>query len=178
MVVLGVDPGTIVTGYGIVEQAGTHTRLLACGIINNRSIQPIPERLGRISRDLRSVIRQHRPDGFAIESAFYGRNAQSALKLGYARGVCLLAAAENRIPIAEYSPREIKKAVTGNGNASKEQVQFMVRKLVESTHIKMAMDTSDAIATALCHLHRLRNHRLRPKDWKTYIKEHPERVVL
>jgi len=177
MVVLGVDPGTIVTGYGLVEQLGPHTRLLVCGAIKSDAGLPLPQRLSRISRELRSLIRKQRPDAFAIESSFYGRNAQSALKLGYARGVSLLAAVENNIPIAEYSPREIKKAVTGNGHASKDQVQFMIRRLVDVADTPMATDTSDAIATALCHLHRLKGLRKPAKDWKAFVTAHPERII-
>ena len=118
------------------------------------------------------------PDEFAIESAFYGKNAQSALKLGHARGVSILAAVVNEIPTSEYSPREVKKAVVGNGAASKEQVQFMVKSLLRTADSTMILDASDAIAVALCHLHRLISPTARYKDWKSFIQAHPARVIL
>jgi crossover junction endodeoxyribonuclease RuvC len=151
-------------------------RLLGCGTIVNDSSISMPLRLKKIYRELSSVIRRFRPDEFAIESAFYGRNAQSALKLGHARGVSILAAVEQRVPTAEYTPREVKKAVVGNGAASKEQVQYMVKSMLRGPDARMMLDTSDAIAIAICHLHRLLAPDTRHKDWKSFITSHPERV--
>lgn len=176
MIVLGVDPGTLVTGYGVIARRGSDVRLLACGTIQNGSGKSLPLRLKRVYADLRAVIAAYHPDEFAIESAFYGKNAQSALKLGHARGVSILAAVEEDIPTAEYSPREVKKAVVGNGNASKEQVQFMVRCLLRLSKTRMVLDTSDALAVALCHLHRLGTPAAHHKTWKSFISAHPERV--
>jgi crossover junction endodeoxyribonuclease RuvC len=175
--VLGVDPGTLVTGYGVVARRGSHTLLLACGIICNRPQDPMPQRLRHIYDGLRKVMRAYHPDQFAIESAFYGKNAQSALKLGHARGVSILAAVERGIITAEYSPREVKKAITGTGTATKEQVQFMVRSLVTTPdHRPMVLDASDAIAIALCHLHRLVRPATRRQSWKAFVTDHPDRV--
>ncbi|HEX9006216.1 MAG TPA: crossover junction endodeoxyribonuclease RuvC, partial [Bacteroidota bacterium] len=131
LVVLGVDPGTLVTGYAVVARGarGKET-LVAAGTIRNGSSQPIPSRLRRIYDGLAALIAKHRPDEFAIESSFYGKNAQSALKLGQARGVSLLAAALADVAITEYSPREVKRSVVGNGAASKQQVQYMVRSIL------------------------------------------------
>ncbi len=175
--VLGVDPGTLVTGFGVVSRRGTTVRLLASGTIANSSLSSIPERLHAIYTRLRHVLAEHRPDEFAIESAFYGKNAQSALKLGHARGVCLLAAVQCGLTPAEYSPREVKKAVVGNGNASKEQVQFMVKALLGLKGDRMAADTSDAIAIALCHLNRTTLPTTRHSDWRAYVEAHPEKVI-
>jgi crossover junction endodeoxyribonuclease RuvC len=176
VVILGVDPGTLVTGYGVLARRNGEIRLLGCGSIKNGSRHPMPLRLKKIHLELRSVIDKYHPDEFAIESAFYGKNAQSALKLGHARGVSILAAVEREIPTTEYSPREVKKAVVGNGTASKEQVQYMVRSLLSLNDASMLLDTSDALAVALCHLHRLTSPTSKHKDWKSFIAAHPERV--
>jgi crossover junction endodeoxyribonuclease RuvC len=176
IVVLGVDPGTLVTGYGIVLRKGSEITLLSCGTIKNGNERSMPLRLQRIHSELCLVIEKFKPDEFAIESAFYGKNAQSALKLGHARGVSILAAVERQIPTTEYSPREVKKAVVGNGAASKEQVQFMVKSLLKVPHSKMLLDTSDALAIAICHLHRMVTPTSKHKDWKSFIAAHPERV--
>jgi crossover junction endodeoxyribonuclease RuvC len=175
-VVLGVDPGTLVTGYGVVVREGSRIRLLACGAIRNRPNRSMPLRLKEIYGGLRTLIRKHAPDEFAIESAFHGKNAQSALKLGHARGVSILAAVEQEIPTAEYSPREVKKAVVGNGAASKEQVQFMVKALLGVPSSAMLLDASDALAVALCHLHRLERPAVTFADWSSFVRTHPERV--
>jgi crossover junction endodeoxyribonuclease RuvC len=151
-------------------------QLLGCGTIKNSSDQSMPLRLKRIYSELRAVIDRYHPDEFAIESAFYGKNAQSALKLGHARGVAILAAVESEIPTTEYSPREVKKAVVGNGAASKEQVQYMVKSMLRLSSAKMLHDTSDAIAIAICHLNRLVTPTAKHKDWKSFILAHPGRV--
>jgi crossover junction endodeoxyribonuclease RuvC len=176
VVILGVDPGTLVTGYGVIARKNAGIRLLGCGTIRNGNEKSMPLRLKKIYGELCSVIAHYRPDEFAIESAFYGKNVQSALKLGHARGVSILAAVEHEIPTAEYSPREVKKAVVGNGAASKEQVQFMVKSLLRTPDSRMLLDASDAIATAICHLHRLTAPSLKHKDWKSFVAAHPERV--
>lgn len=176
LIVLGVDPGTLVTGYGVIARRGSAVRLLGCGTIQNGSGRSLPLRLKHVYADLRTVIATYHPDEFAIEAAFYGKNVQSALKLGHARGVSILAAVEEDIPTAEYSPREVKKAVVGNGNASKEQVRFMVRSLLHLSTAKMVLDTSDALAVALCHLHRLGTPAATQRSWKSFVSAHPERV--
>ena len=175
-IVLGIDPGTLTTGYGVVAATGTTLRLLASGTILNGRERSLPARLGTIYNGLLEVITMYQPHEVAIETAFYGKNAQSALKLGHARGVSILAAVLHHLPVAEYAPREIKKAVVGNGNASKEQVQFMVRTLLHIRPVTMAYDTSDAIAVAICHLSRKPQADGRHNGWKSYIEAHPERV--
>jgi crossover junction endodeoxyribonuclease RuvC len=176
LIVLGVDPGTLVTGYGVVLRTGSELRLIGCGTITNGSGHSMPLRLKKIYSELQHVIEKFHPDEFAIESAFYGKNAQSALKLGHARGVAILAAVEQEIPTTEYSPREVKKAVVGNGAASKEQVQFMVKSLLRTSNSRMVLDTSDALATAICHHHRMATPKAKYKDWKSFITAHQERV--
>lgn len=159
-----------------MERKGRTIAMLSCGSISNRAEHSMPLRLRRIYAELCAVIRRFHPDEFAIESAFYGKNAQSALKLGHARGVSLLAAVEHEIPTTEYSPREIKKAIVGNGNASKEQVQFMVKSLLQIPRGAMVLDASDALAIALCHLHRLVSPTTKHRDWASFVAAHPERV--
>jgi crossover junction endodeoxyribonuclease RuvC len=175
-IILGVDPGTLVTGYAVVRRSSNRLHLLTCGTIRNPANISMPLRLKRIYQELRVLIGSHNPDELAIESAFYGKNAQSALKLGHARGVVILAAVESEIPTTEYSPREVKKAVVGNGSASKEQVQYMVKSILNLSNTRMLHDTSDAIAIAICHVHRLVTPSAKHKDWKSYIAAHPERV--
>jgi len=174
--VLGIDPGTLTTGYGIVTRRGKDLIVLASGTVRNSGETPLPRRLHNIYAQLRDVIDRYGPTECAIESAFYGKNAQSALKLGHARGVSMLAAVEHQLATAEYSPREVKKAVVGNGNATKEQVQFMVRSLLRLGSERMRMDASDALAIAICHLQRCTTPSRRRGEWKTYVLMHPERV--
>jgi crossover junction endodeoxyribonuclease RuvC len=176
LIVLGVDPGTLVTGYGVVARRINEVHFLACGSISNNGNTSMPLRLKKIYRELCSVIAKHHPDECAIESAFYGKNAQSALKLGHARGVSMLAAVEKEIPTTEYSPREVKRAIVGSGAASKEQVQYMVKSLLGITDSKMLHDTSDALAIAICHAQRMTTPTAKHKDWKSFIAAHPERV--
>lgn len=175
-IVLGVDPGTLVTGFAVISCSHDNLALLEAGSIRNQSGQSMPIRLLRIYEGLQSLIDRHHPDEFAIESAFYGKNAQSALKLGQARGVSILAAVKKEIPTTEYSPREVKQAVVGKGTATKEQVQYMVRALLHMKGERMLLDTSDAIAVAICHLHRGTTRASRHKDWSSYVAAHPERI--
>ena len=181
MVILGVDPGTLVTGFGVISAERGRVALLACDVVRNRSDRSMPLRLEAIYNSLLAVIEQYKPDEFAIETAFYGKNAQSALKIGHARGVAILAAVHRQLPTTEYAPREIKKSVTGNGAASKEQVQYMVKSLLTLRTIPKSLDASDAVAVALCHLQHLRpankSARTSRSTWKEYVIRHPERIV-
>ena len=178
MIILGVDPGTIVTGYGIIELNKNKTSHIASGIIKLSAIQSLPEKLKIIYTELEKLIRTYKPDEFAIETAFYGKNIQSAMKIGYARGVSLLAAVNNKVLIAEYAPGEIKKAVVGRGSASKQQVAFMIKTILNLKKLKMRSDESDALAIAICHSFRLKTPSLKKsKDWKSFITQFPERVI-
>ena len=184
MIVLGVDPGTLATGYGVLEGSGGSCRILEYGVILNKSNRGMALRLKEIHTRLTSVIERLHPDELAIETAFYGKNVQSALKLGHARGVSILTAVMHEIPTTEYSPREVKKAVVGNGAASKEQVQAMVARLLRLKNLPRQFDISDALAVALCHLQRssrsLSAHSNIPskryRSWKEFIDAHPERM--
>lgn len=177
MIILGIDPGSLITGYGIISSQGSHPRTLACGAIRNQSERSMPERLRTIFEMLREVITRYRPDAVAIETAFYGKNAQSALKLGHARGAAMLAAVTVGLPVLEYSPREVKKAVVGNGNASKQQVQYMVKSLLNLHETPKYFDTTDALAVAICHLQRGNGAKVSFSSWKSYLALHPGRVL-
>ena len=177
MRILGVDPGTIFTGYGIIDFESNELKYVSAGVIKIPTKKEMSPRLQIIYNELDKLIKQFHPDEFALETAFYGKNVQSALKIGYARGVSMLAAIHNGVPMKEYSPREIKKAVVGNGASSKEQVQYMIKKLLAVNKTKMKFDESDALAVAICHAFKVNSFSKKSKNWKEYILENPDRVI-
>lgn len=148
MLILGIDPGTAVTGYGVVRAGAPH-QLVECGVIRTRADRPLPDRLKDISDGVRELIARHRPEAMAVEDVFYARNVRTTLVLGHARGVILLAGAEAGLQIHEYPPSEIKKAVVGTGAATKTQVQFMVTKLLRLKSAPQPNDAADGVAAAL-----------------------------
>lgn len=154
IVVLGIDPGTITTGFGAVSLERGAARALGWGSITTSSGAPLAERLARIHAEVAHQIEKYRPDEIAVEDVFQARNVRSALKLGHARGVALLAAAEAGVAVFEYAPREVKQSVVGVGSATKAQVSSMVRRLLDLADEKLREDESDAVAVALCHLHK------------------------
>ena len=156
MRILGVDPGSNVTGYGLIRSRGEKNALIESGVIEPGARAALPEKLKEIFEGLLKVMEKHHPQQFAIEQAFYSKNARSALVMGQARGVAILAAAQSSLPIGEYSPREVKCAIVGTGNASKSQVQFMVKKLLRLKELPQPLDAADALAVALCHAQRTR----------------------
>lgn len=151
MLVLGIDPGTAITGFGLVEQ-DDEPRLVDAGAILTAAGTPLPERLLTIHQQLSGVIDAFRPDAVAVEELFFSKNVRTAMSVGHARGVVLLAAAQAGLPIYHYKPSEVKVAVTGYGNADKPQVQEMVRLLLHLDETPKPDDVADAIAVALCHL--------------------------
>jgi crossover junction endodeoxyribonuclease RuvC len=154
MRILGIDPGSESTGYGIIESDGLEHRAVLYGAIRTRSRQFFPERLLQIYQELTAVLKREKAQVMAIEGVFHAANVKSALKLGHARGVALLVGAEQGLDIYEYSPLEIKSAVVGYGRAEKEQVQTMVRFLLRLPEIPSPNDASDALAVAICHAYR------------------------
>ncbi len=158
--ILGIDPGSQVTGYGFIEAGPGRSRALLYGILRPRRGLSLPDRLHAIYRDLAAIIAEHEPEVVSVETAFYHKHARSALVLGHVRGVVLLAAREAGLPVQEYAPREIKLSVTGNGNAAKEQVGLMVRGILGLKETPV-LDASDALAAALCHWHRAGQRSLR-----------------
>ena len=153
MRIFGIDPGSDRTGYGCIDSSGSRHRLVDCGLLSPPARATFPEKLLVIHRGLRALLERHRPECVAVESIFYARNVRSALKLGHARGVALLAASEASIPVVEYSPAEIKRSVVGYGRAEKEQVQEMMRLLLGLERTPSPHDVADALAIALCHIH-------------------------
>ena len=179
-VIIGIDPGTNVMGYGLLGINGKRAEMVAMGVLELSKMENHYMRLRRIFDRVTSLITQYLPDEMAIEAPFYGKNVQSMLKLGRAQGVAMAAALERDVPISEYEPRKIKMAITGNGAASKEQVQEMLRRILEIDRDAMLpqLDATDALAAALCHFY----ESSRPaaakgsKSWKEYISTHPSKV--
>jgi crossover junction endodeoxyribonuclease RuvC len=153
VIVLGIDPGTAITGYGVVKgDRSAPPYLLECGIIRTKPRDALASRLQEIHAGVTELILRHRPDALSIEDVFYARNVRTTIVLGHARGVILLAAANARLEIAEYPPAEIKKAVVGTGAATKEQVQFMVARILRLKTAPQPSDASDGVAAALAHI--------------------------
>lgn len=153
MVVLGVDPGTAITGYGVVSADGDRLSLMVHGAITTLPSQPLPERLLAIYRSLLTLIESYQPQAMAVEEVFFGRNVRTAIAVGHARGVVLLAAAQMGLPVFTYTPTAIKQAIIGYGRADKHQVQEMIRMLLALPNVPQPDDVADAVAIAVCHIH-------------------------
>jgi len=156
VLVLGIDPGTAITGYGLVREDEEGLTLVDYGVITTTAGRPLPERLQAIYQGLADVARRHQPQQAAVEELFFSRNVRTALSVGHARGVTLLALADAGLAIHEYKPLEIKQAITGYGGAGKQQVQEMVRLLLNLDHVPEPDDAADAVAVAVCHIHSAR----------------------
>jgi crossover junction endodeoxyribonuclease RuvC len=159
MIALGVDPGTALCGYGLVRAVGDEMELVTCGAISTPARTPLDRRLLKIHGELADLIRTYQPGEVAIEKLFFARNITTAIAVGHARGVAMLAAAQAGLPLFEYTPNEIKQAVSGYGGADKHQMQQMVRMLLHLDAVPKPDDAADAVAIAICHLQtsRLRN---------------------
>ena len=178
MKIFGIDPGSARTGYGCVERIGNRHSLVICGSLSGSSDSTFPDKLQAIHAGLVALLSEYRPDCVAVESIFHARNVRSALKLGHARGVALLAASEARVPVVEYAPAEIKRAVVGYGRAEKHQVQQMIKLLLRLDTPPAPHDVADALAVAICHLHaiagpvsgqlRAEQSRGTPRSWRDY----------
>ena len=157
MLAIGIDPGTAITGYGLVreEQDGSLS-VVDYGVIQTSPDESMPQRLVQLYQNLKNVIDLHNPQSGAVEKLFFARNVRTALTVGQARGVALLALAEAGVELAEYSPNEVKQAVAGYGGADKNQVQAMVQALLDLEQIPQPDDAADALAVAICHLHSAR----------------------
>lgn len=152
-VVMGIDPGTATMGYGVVGRAGERLVLIDYGVITTSADLALPIRLQTLYSGLMDLIGSFRPTGVAVEELFFNRNARSALAVGQARGVAILAAANASVPVSEYTPLEVKQAIVGYGRASKEQIQRMVCMLLDLEYTPQPDDAADALAIAICHLH-------------------------
>lgn len=177
MIIFGVDPGTLITGYGIIQYKNNEVSYIKSGIINLKNLETLTEKISVIYNELSDLLKIYKPDEFAIETAFYGKNVQSAMKIGYVRGVALLAAVHSSVPSKEYSPREIKKAITGKGAAAKEQVQYMILRLLNIEKEIKRMDESDALAIAVCHAFKLKTSAHKSSTWKDFVLSNPGRII-
>ena len=178
MRILGIDPGSRICGYGVIETNGNSIKLIELGVVKvSKKNTELPERLLEIYKRLSEVIKRTSPDVAAFESLFFSKNVQSLVKLSHARAVAVLAAVENDLVISEFSPREIKKSVSGNGNAGKEQVQFMVKTILGIKENPEFYDVTDALAVAICHSIRSDNKTGAVKSWKEFIEKNPDRIT-
>ena len=176
MRIFGIDPGSERTGYGCVETDGSRHRILTCGAISAPAGSTFPDRLQIIPSQLSTLLPQHRPDCVALENVFFAANVRSTLKLGHARGVAMLAAVEAGVPVAEYTPAEVKRAVVGHGRAEKAQVQHMIKLLLGLPAVPTPHDAADALAVAICHVHShvparvaaAQHARSRATSWRTF----------
>lgn len=153
MRIFGIDPGSERTGYGCIESSGGRHRLITCGTLSAPARSTFPERLLAIHTGLTALLDRHRPECVAVENIFFAKNVRSALKLGHARGIALLAASQASVPVVEYSPAEIKRSVVGYGRAEKQQVQAMMKLLLGLDAVPSPHDVADALAVAICHVH-------------------------
>ena len=177
-IILGFDPGTNISGYGIISISGNKPKLLALGIIDLRKFKDPYIKLQTIFTRTLSLVDEFHPDELAIESPFYGKNVQSMLKLGRAQGVAIAAAVYRSVPIFEYAPRKIKMSITGQGGASKEQVAAMLQSLLNVKSFPKQEDATDGLAAAMCHFYQSNapENLKEFKSWKDFINKNPKRV--
>lgn len=182
-IILGIDPGTTVMGYGLIRIKGTKMELVTLGVIHLHKLDGQALKLKRIFEKTLLLIDEYKPDDLAIEAPFFGKNIQSMLKLGRAQGVAMAAALYRTIPIFEYSPKKIKQSITGNGNASKEQVAAMLQTLLILREMPDYLDATDGLAAAVCHFFQNKNSGTGKSGfagtsgWKAFLSANPERVV-
>lgn len=175
---MGIDPGTVVLGIGIIGVTGTATRLVLMDVLKLSSKWDNHQRLQLIYQKITEVIQKYKPDEFAIEAPFFGKNVQSMLKLGRAQGVAIAAAMQSGIPVTEYSPRKIKQSITGNGNAEKLQVLKMLQRILNFSEEPAYLDATDALAVAVCHYFQNNNSLAQTKrinGWEDFLKKNPAR---
>jgi crossover junction endodeoxyribonuclease RuvC len=176
-IILGLDPGTLITGYGIIAVTGAQLKLLQFGVLQLAKYASPELKLKKIFERVLGLLEEFHPDEVALEAPFFGKNVQSMLKLGRAQGVAIAAALSREISVTEYAPRKVKQAVTGNGNASKEQVAGMLKKIFAFREDPKFFDATDALAVALCHCFQKGNNKSSNKSWNQFVTEHPGRVA-
>ena len=178
-IILGIDPGTNITGYGVIKSVKNKPELITLGIIKLPKNTTHFSRLEKIFKEVLKIIEQYNPNVLAIEAPFFGKNVQSMLKLGRAQGVSIAAALSHSIPVFEYSPRKIKLAVTGNGAASKEQVSIFLQQLFNTKNFPTELDASDGLAAAVCHFYQknLSSGNTHYSGWESYIKNNPNKII-
>jgi crossover junction endodeoxyribonuclease RuvC len=179
-IILGIDPGTLIMGYGLISVTGKKAAIIEMGALKLGHKKDPYARLELIHLKVRELIDKHAPNSFAIESPFFGKNVQSMLKLGRAQGVAIATAMSAGLPVTEYSPKKIKLSITGNGNADKEQIWKMLQRLLEIENKPKFFDASDALAVALCHFYEaqspLATLKRKSNSWEDFVKMNPARV--
>lgn len=179
-IILGIDPGTVVLGYGLIEINGSTLKLLEMDILRPGKVEDPYRKLQLIYNTVSGLIIKYKPDVFAIEAPFFGKNVQSMLKLGRAQGVAIAAAMRHGLDVTEYSPKKVKQSVTGNGNASKEQVLKMLQRLLNFSEDPRYFDASDALAVAVCHYFQENSHIAntgsKVNGWDEFLKKNPARL--
>jgi crossover junction endodeoxyribonuclease RuvC len=179
-IIMGIDPGTLIMGYGVIRCVGSKIELLALGSIHFNSKDDHQLRLKKIYERVTSMIEEFLPDYMAIESQFFGKNVQSMLKLGRAQGVSMAAGLNKNIPVIEYSPKKVKQSITGNGNATKDQVAAMLQRLCNFTETPQYLDATDALGIAVCHHFQqssgIETGRGKANSWNAFINQNPDRV--
>ncbi|HUV00847.1 MAG TPA: crossover junction endodeoxyribonuclease RuvC [Bacteroidales bacterium] len=177
-VILGIDPGTTITGYGVIKTVGADPELIAIGSIDLSRYDDHYLKLKVIFDRTLGIIDEYHPDELAVEAPFYGKNVQSMLKLGRAQGAAIAAALSRSLPIFEYAPRKIKMSITGRGAASKEQVASMLMRILKFSKPEIKLDATDGLAAALCHFYQTNNPAgdSGNKSWKEFMKKNPKRV--
>ena len=177
--ILGIDPGTNVLGYAIIEVRRKKVRLVQHGVLSMKHHRDQAEKLKQIFQRIQSLIDQYQPTEMAIEAPFFGKNVQSMLKLGRAQGVAIAAAMTKGVEMTEYAPKTIKKSVTGRGNASKEQVAAMLENILGQKLTQITLDATDALAAAVCHFNKTSStlgNQTRYNDWSSFANNNPNRV--
>jgi crossover junction endodeoxyribonuclease RuvC len=181
LIILGIDPGTIVMGYGIVHVQSNQITLISMGVIKLDKYEEHADRLKKIFERVIGLIEEYHPDELAIEAPFFGKNIQSMLKLGRAQGVAIAAALSKSIPMTEYSPKKIKMSITGNGSASKEQVSAMLHNLLKFDNSEGYLDATDALGAAVCHYFQNKNtkgiEKKNYKGWSSFLNDNPNRKI-
>ncbi len=178
-IILGVDPGTSIMGYGLIQIAGKEPKILNYGIIHLNKYPDNMIKLRKIFERSLQLIEEHKPDELAIEAPFYGKNVQSMLKLGRAQGVSMAAGLYRDVPIFEYAPKKVKQSITSNGNASKEQVAGMIKNLLNLETIPDQLDATDGMAVAICHFfqnHNPVNQGKKYSSWQSFLKDNPDKM--
>jgi crossover junction endodeoxyribonuclease RuvC len=175
-IILGLDPGTTVMGYGVISIKGSKIELMQFGVIHLSKYATHELKLKKIFDRVLNLIDEYHPDEVALEAPFYGKNIQSMLKLGRAQGVAMAAALYRDVPITEYAPKKVKQSVTGNGNASKEQVAKMLMMLLGIKELPKLLDATDALAVAMCHHYQKGKVEKKGNSWTEFLKENPKRL--
>jgi crossover junction endodeoxyribonuclease RuvC len=180
LTIIGIDPGTNILGFGVISASGNNLKLVAAGSVHMSGRQSHYEKLKRVYRSIEDLLDLHKPDVVSVEAPFFGKNVQSMLKLGRAQGITLGVALSRNLEVVEYSPKKIKQAITGRGNATKEQVAAMLEQIFDRSLENIVLDATDGLAAAVCHYyqgHRPTGGGKKYASWEQYVNGNPARVA-